>query len=160
ATPAPRGSTMGNRVTALRWAKRLRELGWRVQIATTWTDEPCDLLVALHAYKSHAALARHAQLPPDTPRALALTRTDLYAELLADPVARASLALAARYIVLQPLALDQLPEPVRDRAWVIRQSARAPAAARQPGFTACALAHLRDVKDPLLAARAASLLPD
>jgi putative glycosyltransferase (TIGR04348 family) len=161
ATPAPRGTTGGNRITALRWAQRLRELGWRVQIATTWTDEPCDLLVALHAHKSHAALARHAQAQLDAPRVLALTGTDLDAELLHDPVARESLALATRFVVLQPLALHQLPEHVRDRACVIRQAAATPPAAPgQPGFTACALAHLREVKDPLLAARAACLLPD
>lgn len=161
ATPAPRGTTLGNRVTALRWARRLRELGWRVQLATAWTDEPCDLLVALHAHKSHALLVRHAQARPDAPRVLALTGTDLYAELLHDPIARASLALATRLIVLQPLALDPLPGDVRDRAHVIRQAAATPPAApAQPGFTACALAHLREVKDPLLAARAVSLLPD
>src|SRR5215468_3607257 len=161
ATPAPHGTTLGNRVTALRWAKRLRELGWRVQIATAWTDEPCDLLVALHAHRSHDSLARHAQARPEAPRVLALTGTDLYAELLHDPVARASLALASRFVVLQPLALDQLPEHVRDRACVIRQAAATlPAAPARPGFTACALAHLREVKDPLLAARAVGLLPD
>jgi putative glycosyltransferase (TIGR04348 family) len=163
-TPAPAGTTLGNRVTALRWAKRLRELGWRVQIATSWTDEPCDLLVALHAHKSHASLARHAQAHPATPRVLALTGTDLYATLLHDPVARASLALATSFVVLQPLALDQLPDDVRDRTYVIRQAAVPPPARpgppAQPGFTVCALAHLRDIKDPLLAARAASLLPD
>ncbi|HEX3759347.1 MAG TPA: selenoneine biosynthesis selenosugar synthase SenB [Kofleriaceae bacterium] len=160
-TPAPPGTTLGNRVTALRWAKRLRELGWRVQIATAWTDEPCDLLVALHAYRSHDSLVRHAQAWPGVPRVLALTGTDLYAQLLHDPVARTSLALAARLIVLQPLALDPLPAELRERAWVIRQAAATPPAAPdQPGFTACALAHLREVKDPLLAARAAGLLPD
>jgi putative glycosyltransferase (TIGR04348 family) len=161
ATPAPRGTTLGNRITALRWAKRLRELSWRVQLAATWTDEPCDLLVALHAHKSHDAIARHAQAHPGAPRVLALTGTDLYAEQLEARAARESLALATRFIVLQPLAVQQLPEHVRDRACVIRQSAATPPAApSQPGFTACALAHLRDVKDPLLAARAAGLLPD
>ena len=157
-TPAPRGSTAGNRVTALRWARRLRELGWRVQIATAWTGEPCDLLVALHAHKSHDSLVSHARAHPDALRVLAFTGTDL--EELRDPVARESLALAARFIVLQPLALEVLPAAVRDRAHVIRQSAASPPAAPpQPGFTACALAHLREVKDPLLAARAVQLVP-
>jgi glycosyltransferase involved in cell wall biosynthesis len=67
--------------------------------------------------------------------------------------------------VLQPRALDELPGDARGRARVIRQAAAAlppgPAStACAPGFTACALAHLRDVKDPLLAARAAALMPD
>src|SRR6187402_1754321 len=152
ATPAPAGTTAGNRVTALRWARRLRELGWRVLLAAEWAGEPCDLLVALHAHKSHASLARHARARPEVPRVLALTGTDLYDEvlggLLDDPIARASLELATRVVVLQPLALRWLPEPVRGRARVILQSAAAPPPApAQPGFTACALAHLRDVKD-------------
>ncbi|TMQ02438.1 MAG: TIGR04348 family glycosyltransferase [Deltaproteobacteria bacterium] len=160
ATPAPAGSTAGNRITALRWAKRLRELGWRVQIAAEWTGQPCDLLVALHAVKSHASLVRHAQAHPDGPRVLALTGTDLYTDLGDDPAAHTSLALATRLVVLQPLALHELPAPLRERTSVIRQTAAAPPPVDQPGFTACALAHLREVKDPLLAARAVRLLPD
>ena len=161
ATPAPAGATAGNRVTALRWGKRLRELGWHVQIGTEWAGERCDLLVALHAHKSHASLAGHARERPEAPRVLALTGTDLYAELLRDPAARESLEVATRLVVLQPLALRQLPEQVRDRARVIRQSAAAPPPApAQPDFTVCALAHLRDVKDPLLAAYAASRVPE
>jgi putative glycosyltransferase (TIGR04348 family) len=161
ATPVPAGTTAGNRITALRWAKRLRELGWTVQIGTAWKGEPCDLLIALHAYKSHASLADHARARPEVPRVLALTGTDLYEELLRDPRAKQSLELATRLIVLQPLALLRLPEHVSDRACVIRQSAVVPPAApAQPGFTVLALAHLRDVKDPLLAAWATSLLPD
>ena len=161
ATPAPAGATSGNRITALRWAKRLRELGWHVQIATEWEGERCDLLVVLHAHKGHASLARHARARPEVPRVLALTGTDLYEEPLHDPVLCESLELATRVVVLQPLALRRLPEHVRGRAHVLRQSAAAPPAApAQPDFTVCALAHLRDVKDPLLAARATSLLPE
>ncbi len=160
ATPAPAGATAGNRVTARRWARRQRELGWRVQLAAEWAGEPCELLVALHACKSHASLARHARARPEAPRVLALTGTDVYEELLGDPAARESLEVATRLVVLQPLALHRLPEHVRGRARVIRQSAAVPPPApAQPGFTACVLAHLRDVKDPLLAARAASLVP-
>ncbi len=151
----PDGSRGGNRVTALRWAKRLRELGAHVRVASAWTGEPCDVLVALHAGKSRASIVRHAREHPDAPRVVALTGTDVYGEL-----DRESLALATRLVVLQPRALDQLPDDARSKARVIRQSAVAPAGATpQPGFTACVLAHLRDVKDPLLAARAVRLLP-
>jgi glycosyltransferase involved in cell wall biosynthesis len=67
-------------------------------------------------------------------------------------------------VVLQPLGLGQLPEPLQARTRVIRQAAPqlgelAPAPA-QPGFLVCALSHLRDVKDPLLAARTVALLPE
>ena len=161
ATPARPGSKTGNRVTALRWAKRLRELGWHVQVGELWTGEPCDLLVALHARKSHASIVRHAREQPDRPRIVALTGTDLYGDLIAEDVAATeSLGLATRLVVLQPRAIDQLPEHLRGKARVIRQSASAvPPVATQPGFVAYALAHLRDVKDPLLAAHAVALLP-
>jgi len=158
ATPAHGGSTAGNRVTALRWARRLRELGWTVRIDRAWTGEPCDLLVALHARKSHASVVRHALEQPQAPRVVALTGTDVYGDLEHDALAQESLALATRVVVLQPRAIDRLAEHLRARTRVIRQAASAVQAPHLPGFTACALAHLRDVKDPLLAARAAALL--
>jgi putative glycosyltransferase (TIGR04348 family) len=158
ATPAPVGAKNGNRVTALRWAKRLRELGWHVVIATEWTGEPCDLLIGLHARKSHASILRHARTHPTAPRVVALTGTDVYGDI--DDATQESLALADRLVVLQPLALDQLAAAARAKTRVIRQSAVRPdRATAQPGFVACSLAHLRDVKDPLLAARALALLP-
>ena len=151
----------GNRVTALRWAKRLRELGWRVVIGVEWAGEACDLLVALHARKSHASVVRHAQQHPDAARVVALTGTDVYGDL-DQPDASASIALAHRLIVLQPLALRRLPEEARVKARVLRQSAaivHADAVGTEQGLRACVLAHLRDVKDPLLAAHALALLP-
>ena len=147
-TPSPPGANSGNRVTALRWAKRLRELGHRVAIATEWRGEPCDVLVALHAVKSHDSLARHAREQPRRPRVLALTGTDVYGAL-DDAATRESLALATRVIVLQPRALALVPG-----ARAIYQSAVAARPEPQPPFTACVLAHLRDVKAPLLAADA------
>jgi putative glycosyltransferase (TIGR04348 family) len=161
ATPARPGSNTGNRVTALRWAKRLRELGWHVQIGEHWTGEPCDLLLALHARKSHASIVRHARDQPDQPRIVALTGTDLYGDLVThDAAATESLELATRLVVLQPRAIEPLPAHLRDKARVIRQSAAAvPPGPAQPGFVVYALSHLRDVKDPLLAAHAVALLP-
>src|ERR1043165_5167398 len=134
----------GNRVTALRWAKRLRELGWRVVIGAEWAGEPCDLLVALHARKSHASVVRHAQQRPDAARVVALTGTDVYGEL-DEPDACASIALAHRLIVLQPLALGRLADDARVKARVIRQSAavvHVNATRPEPGLRVCVLAHL------------------
>lgn len=159
-TPARAGSNTGNRITALRWAKRLRELGWHVRIDHAWSGEPCDLLVALHARKSHASIVRHAREQPDMPRVVALTGTDLYGDIHDDAKARESLELAHRLIVLQPLGVSQLPERLRSKVRVIRQAAPGISSPQpQPGFTACVLAHLREVKDPLLAAKALTLLP-
>jgi putative glycosyltransferase (TIGR04348 family) len=161
ATPDAAGARTGNRVTALRWARRLRELGWHVRIGVAWTGEPCELLVALHARKSHASVVRHAREQPDAPRIVALTGTDLYGDIHHDAGARESLELASRLIVLQPLGLRQLSERARAKARVIRQSASLVAApSPEPGLVACVLANLRDVKDPLLAAGALALVPE
>jgi putative glycosyltransferase (TIGR04348 family) len=166
-TPAPPGSHKGNRVTALRWARLLRQLGHRVRLRDTYGGEEIDILIALHAGRSRPSIERFARTHPDRPIVLAMTGTDLYeAEPRSEDVL-CSLALATRIVVLQPLGLDALPADVRARAHAIVQSASA--AAPPPGradrpepadaFEVCVLAHLRDVKDPLLAARAARLLP-
>jgi putative glycosyltransferase (TIGR04348 family) len=160
-TPARRGSHAGNRVTALRWAGLLRALGHRVAIAEAWDGQACDVLVALHATKSHPSVARYRRRRPDAPLVVSLAGTDLYQDLPASPVARRSLQLATRLTVLQPLGIEALPAEVRSKARVILQSARAaPPAPAPPGvFQVCLLAHVRAVKDAFLAGEAARRLP-
>jgi hypothetical protein len=160
-TPAARGSHKGNRVTALRWAAHLRALGHRVAMADTWRGERCDLLLALHATRSHAAVARFRAERPTAPIVVGLAGTDLYEDLPASAEARRSLELATRLTVLQPLGLEALPPHVRHKAVAIVQSARAvPPLPAPPGdFQVCLLAHLRAVKDPLLGAEAVRRLP-
>jgi putative glycosyltransferase (TIGR04348 family) len=163
ATPAPAGARNGNRITALRWAKRLRELGWHVRLGQRWGGEPCDVLVALHARHSYGSIVRHAELQPRSPRVVALTGTDLYGDIEADADAQTSLELATRLVVLQPLGIRRVPERLAHKVRTIRQSAVPPPEPLHVGprgaFVACVVGHLRDVKDPLLAARAVELLP-
>ncbi len=161
ATPAPRGTRKGNRVTALRWAGHLRALGHRVRVVQEWQGEGCDLLVALHATKSFPSVERYRARHPRAPLVVGLAGTDLYRDLPASPRARRSLELATRLTVLQPLGLAALPPEVRHKARPIVQSARPvrPVPAPAGVFQACLLAHLREVKDPFLGAAAVRLLP-
>jgi putative glycosyltransferase (TIGR04348 family) len=161
-TPAPAGSRKGNRVTALRWAKLLRRLGHRVTLREQYQEGPCDVLVALHARRSHAAVEAFRQAHPDRPVVVVLTGTDLYEEIHTDASARQSLELASRLVVLQPLGVEELPKHLRDKARVIYQSAEPPRSAprpRQGVFEVCVLGHLRPVKDPFRTALAARLVP-
>jgi dimethylhistidine N-methyltransferase len=121
-TPAPAGSLKGNRVTAERWAGLLRELGHQVEIVTEYQGENCDLLIALHAFKSHASIRRFRDAHPMAPLVLGLTGTDLYSDIHTQPEAMESLRLANRLVLLQPLGKDMLPPDVQDKARVIYQS--------------------------------------
>ncbi|HWP35289.1 MAG TPA: selenoneine biosynthesis selenosugar synthase SenB [Thermodesulfobacteriota bacterium] len=161
-TPAPAGSRRGNRVTALRWAALLRRLGCRVVLEEAYRGGPCDLLVALHARRSADSVLRFRCERPGVPLVVALTGTDLYGDLETDPVARRSLELASRLVVLQPLGIAALPAHVRHKARVIVQSATPPRGEVRPApdaFEVCVVGHLRPVKDPFRAAAAARLLP-
>ena len=161
-TPAPPRSRKGNRVTALRWARILRDLGHRVRVVQEYAGQPCDLMVALHARRSFDSIQRFHRTHPANPLIVALTGTDLYGDLQTDASAQRALEMATRLIVLQSAALDALPTNMRGKAYVIHQSVRAPARKprRRPDvFEVCVLGHLREVKDPFRAAEAVRLLP-
>jgi hypothetical protein len=86
-TPAPRGSRKGNRITARRWARLMRQLGHRVTVAEEYRGERCDVLVALHARRSFPAQEAFRRAHPGRPVVIALTGTDLYDDIHSDPVA-------------------------------------------------------------------------
>lgn len=162
ACPAPPRSRKGNRVTAVRWARFLKDLGHRVVIGQVSDVAPCDLLVALHARRSFPAVARYRHLHPSGPLIVALTGTDLYRDIHRSQRARRSLELADRLILLQPSGIDELPPHVRSKARVIYQSARpTPARPRENHrrFDVCVLGHLRHEKDPFRTALALRQLP-
>jgi putative glycosyltransferase (TIGR04348 family) len=161
-TPAPARSRSGNRHTALRWAAMLRAAGHRVRVAQRWRPgERADLLLALHARRSHAAIRAFHAAHPERPLVLALTGTDLYRDLPRSRAARASLAMAHRYIVLQPQALAALPPRQRAGASVVLQSCATRLRQRpvRRRFRVCVIGHLRGEKDPLRAAAALARLP-
>ncbi len=160
-TPAGAGTRNGNRHTAMRWAAFLRRAGHRVSVALAWDGAPCDLLVALHARRSHDSIARYRRLHPRAPLAVVLTGTDLYRDLPASAEARRSLELADRLIVLQDEAPRLLAPRMRRKTRVVYQSA-APRARRAPPagmFRVAVIGHLREEKDPFRAAAALERLP-
>jgi putative glycosyltransferase (TIGR04348 family) len=162
-SPATHNSTLGNSITADRWAKMFHALGHEVSIASQWDGQPYDMLVALHARRSHSSVEKFKRAYPERRLVLALTGTDLYDDLPANREARHSIDLATHVVVLQHTALESLPELTRAKTSVIYQSSMPPPHPRKPAdgrFDVCVLSHLRDVKDPLRAAFAARLLPD
>ncbi len=161
-TPAPAHSRKGNRITALRWSRILKDLGHRVNVAQEYGRQRCDLMVALHARRSFPSIERFHHLHPDKALILALTGTDLYGDIHTDAQARQALVLAWRFVLLQPDGIAQLPDPLRDRSRVIFQSVCPPPGIFTPGkdvFDVCVMGHMRQVKDPFRTARAARLLP-
>ena len=161
-TPAKAGTRTGNRHTALRWAAMLRRPGQRVSVAVDWQGERCDVLVALHARRSHASILRYRSLCPAGPLVVVLTGTDLYRDLASSAEARRSLELADRIIVLQADAKLQLEKSFRKKTRIVYQSAD-PGLRHAPPrdcFRVAVVGHLREEKDPFRTATALSLLKE
>jgi putative glycosyltransferase (TIGR04348 family) len=159
-TPAAAGTRHGNRNTATRWASFLRALGHRVQVEVRWDGAEADVLIALHARRSHDSIRRFATAFPERPIVLVLTGTDLYRDIRCDVSARESMQLAARMVVLQARGRDELAPALRRKTRVIYQSARAVAARPlEHCFEIVVSGHLREEKDPFCAARALAHLP-
>jgi putative glycosyltransferase (TIGR04348 family) len=155
-TPARPGTRNGNRHTAQRWAAFLRQTGHRVSVMTQWDGKPCDLLLALHARRSHPSIAAYRERFPAGPLVVVLTGTDLYQDLPASREARISLELAEKVIVLQEDAIRFLSRKIRKKAHVVFQSAT-PCIRHSPPkgrFRVAVVGHLREVKDPFRTALA------
>ena len=145
-TPARPGTRSGNRHTALRWAAFLRAAGHRVTVSTEWDGSAADVMLALHARRSHASIKAFPG-----PVILALTGTDIYQDIHTSAEARQSIALAARLIVLQRKAAAEVSKPVHV---VVQSSATRLRHRPVKRFRICVIGHLRAVKDPLLTLKA------
>jgi putative glycosyltransferase (TIGR04348 family) len=159
-TPAGPKLRNGNRTTAVRWGDFLRQLGHEVLLQETWGGRESDMLIALHARRSHPSIERYAAAYPGRPLIVALTGTDLYRDIRSDEAAKESLELATALILLQELGIRELDPRHRAKACVIYQSAM-PVKLQPPAkrhFEVCVIGHLRDEKDPFRAALAAQLL--
>ena len=161
-SPALAEANNGNWQTAARWQRFLAPIA-RVEIAAVDAEEPddarIDVLIALHARRSAAPIARWRERRADAPLVLVLTGTDLYRDLDVDAGARHSLECASGIVVLQEQGLARLDAASRAKAVVIVQSAPALRLARRSGDAdLVAVGHLRDEKDPATLYRAARLL--
>jgi putative glycosyltransferase (TIGR04348 family) len=144
-TPAGPGTRNGNRHTALRWAAFLRAAGHKVKIEVEWSGSDADLMLALHARRSHSSIKAFPGR-----KVVALTGTDVYRDIHSSAAARQSLALADRLIVLQPRATQELEKKYRRKVRVVVQSSstqlrHAPA----NRLRICVIGHLREEKDPM-----------
>lgn len=139
----------------------LRSAGHRVIVEQSWSGVPADVLIALHARRSHESARRFKAAHANRPLVVVLTGTDLYRDIHEDDDAKASLHIADRLVVLQEDGLRQLPPTHRRKACVIYQSARAVSAARplNSSFEVVVAGHLREEKDPFRAAAALAHLP-
>ena len=160
-TPAAAGSRTGNRHTAQRWAAMLRAAGHTVTLATDWNARPADVLLALHARRSHDSILRYRAAYPQGKLVVVLTGTDLYRDIRYDAGAQLSLKLAQRLVVLQEEGLKELPRQFRAKTRVVYQSAQVKVKSNPPAnkFRLCVLGHLREEKDPFRAALALKLIP-
>ncbi|HEX9264654.1 MAG TPA: selenoneine biosynthesis selenosugar synthase SenB [Candidatus Binatia bacterium] len=161
-TPAPLNLNNGNKITAVRWAGIFKKLGHRVHVTQNYDGKPCDVLIALHARRSADSIRGFHELHPELPLIVVLTGTDLYRDIRHDLNAQRSLEIASRLVVLQKMALREIPKPLRRKTRVIYQSAEPIRARRSRAngiFDVCVVGHLRGEKDPLRAAMAVRDLP-
>jgi len=152
-TPALAAANNGNWQTARRWA-RLLAAHYRVHITDAWAagaqTDGDELMIALHARRSAAAMQAWRDTPRRRPLVLALTGTDLYRDIDNDASAQRSLQLADRLVVLNELGADRLPAALRPKVVVCLQSApaRRPLAKTGHHLRALMVGHLRDEKSP------------
>ncbi|MFK7770382.1 MAG: selenoneine biosynthesis selenosugar synthase SenB [Mariniblastus sp.] len=181
-TPAPEGSTKGNRITATRWASIIRSLGHHVSIEERFhflksrstsshanNSQPhFDVLVALHARKSAQSVSNFRSVFPNGRVVVAFTGTDIHLEKSNatrkhKSQIELSLALSDRVILLEPHSVRLLAASIKQKSVVIIQSSLPVKTKPMPlssWFEVSVIGHLRTVKDPFRAAAAARLLPD
>ena len=121
-----------------------------------------NIVVALHARRSADSIYRYRAAYPRGALIVALTGTDLYADLAVSAEARASLDMADALIVLQEDAIQFVPLEHRKKTHVIYQSARTllPAEKLKHKLNCVVAGHLRAEKDPDIVFRLVESLPE
>lgn len=164
-SPAAASANNGNWQTAWRWSQMLQP-ACAVTIAQSWSGEPYDAMLALHARRSADSIARWAVAHSASANApglgVVLTGTDLYRDIQTDASAQASLVYAQQLVVLQECAPVTLPADLRHKARVVFQSTASceTPAKTQQHLRAVMVGHLREEKSPQTLMAAAGLLHD
>lgn len=164
-TPGSNVRHSGNRCTASQWADILRRQGHEVvvcfDIPGILPAKRFDLLLAMHGEKCAKVIQQYRAGNPEGKILLALTGTDIYPH--PSEVTLSSMNEANGIIVLQEHAITIIPPEFRSRATVVIQSAspglKSASTPRPDSFDVCVIGHLREVKNPMLTARASRLLP-
>ena len=127
----------------------------------SWSGGDAAVLIALHAYRSHASTMEFHKKYPKRPIVLILTGTDLYRDMALHEEVLRSMEIADQLIVLQSAALDSIPSHLRHKAQVIYQSVRVEIekSVPRPDFQVMVIGHLREEKDPFCIARSLPLIP-
>ena len=166
ALPHRKGVNGGNGRTAERYERFLREAGFRVDLVGPGEEPRGEVLIALHARRSLETVSRFRSRVPVGGCCVVLTGTDLYQDLPQGSLeVREGMEKADLLVGLHPGVYSDVPEEYRAKLRVLVQSSEAsPFRVRPEGLkagvkVALVPCNLREVKDPLLPARASGLLP-
>jgi len=134
----------------LRWQGFLKKLGHQVEISNHWSGENTDVLIALHAYRSHASIAQFRKIYPHRPIILIMTGTDLYRDMPSHPEVLKSMEIADAIVILQSAALMMIPKHFQLKTHVIYQSTKSVKrkVLLKKSFLISVIGHLRPEKDP------------
>jgi len=163
-TPAKKHSKNGNRATAKRWARILRDAGHSVQIDVEYTGDAFDLMIAIHAWRSAASVKAYLAKYPLAPLIVGLGGTDINTYMTThSAVTLDTMEKADALICLHDLIAQKLPSTLVKKLYLVRQSAvplSTPRAPRTRTFDVCVVGHLREEKDPFRTAMAAKLIDE
>ena len=144
----------------MRWQSFLKKLGYQVDVFNRWSGKSADVLIALHAYRSHASIVQFRKLHPNHPIILIITGTDVYRDMTSYPEVLKSMEMADAIVILQSAALAMIPKHLQTKTHVIYQSTKSVKrkALLKKSFLVSVIGHLRPEKDPFCTAESLKYL--